>query len=82
MRICRDNNPCETWFGADGSFICRHGLVAEASDTTAVEYDRCPADLLYESEKVKWKQFFKDLPRIMERVRDSASRGRRIPSDE
>ena len=71
MKMCKDNNPCETWFGADGSFICRHGLVAEASDITAVNYENCPADLLYAWEKVKWKRFFNDLPMILERVRGS-----------
>ena len=64
MKICRDNNPCHTWFGADGSLICRHGLVAKGSQFTAVSYDKCPADLLYEYEMEKWRGFDKVLERL------------------
>lgn len=74
---CPDGRPCDTWFGADGSLICRHGLVAEASPTTGLDR-KCPLEMLEESEKKKWKQFFKDLPTIMENLRVSPKpRGKR-----
>lgn len=65
MKICRDNKACETWFGADGSFICRHGLVAKGDNYTAVSYNKCPSDLLYEYELEKWK----DIDEVLEKLR-------------
>lgn len=65
--MCPDRNPCETWFGADGCLICRHGLVAEASNTTGLLW-RCPLEILEESEKKKWKQFFEDWPKIKRKL--------------
>lgn len=58
MKMCRDGRLCEQWFGADGSLICRHGLVAEPSWGTAVD-SNCPADLLHKYELEKWAKFWK-----------------------
>lgn len=74
MKICRDGDSCETWFGADGSLICRHGFVAEPSNSTEIDWN-CPLDLLYESEKRKWKQFFEELPRIMNKISEPLDAG-------
>ena len=68
--MCKDNSPCDYWYTADGAVVCRHGVCAEANDTTAVDF-KCPADLLYASEKKKWERFMKDLPMIKERLRTS-----------
>jgi len=57
--MCPDGNPCDTWFGADGCLICRHGLVASAGNNTSVDF-KCPLELLGESEKRKWERFFKE----------------------
>lgn len=65
--MCRDNALCAYWFTADGAMICRHGLVAEADATTAVDI-KCPLDILHESERKKWKRFYNDLPMILKRI--------------
>jgi len=68
MEYCRDGKPCDTWFIVDGSLVCRHGVVAEASSTTDVEFV-CPADLFHEGEQKKWERFMKDLPEILNHFR-------------
>lgn len=66
--MCPDGNSCDTWFGADGCLICRHGLVASAGDSTAVDF-KCPLKILEGTEKIKWNRFMEDLPHIMEKFR-------------
>ena len=68
--MCRDNKPCDYWYTADGAVVCRHGVCAEAADTTEVDF-KCPADLMYAGEKEKWEQFMKDWPMIQRRLRTS-----------
>lgn len=67
--ICRDNELCSYWFTTDGAMVCRHGLVAEADVTTAVDI-KCPLDILHESERKKWERFYKNLPMIMKRINE------------
>lgn len=68
MEFCRDGKPCDTWIIVDGSLVCRHGVVAEASDTTDVKFN-CPAELFHEHEQEKWKQFMENLPAILSHFR-------------
>lgn len=68
--MCRDGKACHVWFGADGSLFCRHGLVAEASPTTGVDW-KCPLDLLEAYEKEKWEHFMKIIPEIKKKFYDT-----------
>jgi len=68
MKMCPDGNPCDTWFGADGCLICRHGLVAEASDTTAVNWENCPGRTIDREEREMLRQFIKDMPDLLPKI--------------
>jgi len=60
---CPDGNPCETWFIADGSLVCRHGVCAFPSSSTNVDF-KCPAKLIQQYEEEKLKDFFNTINKI------------------
>jgi len=54
---CPDGNPCETWFIADGSLVCRHGVCAFQYESTDSEF-QCPAELIQQYSEKRLKEFF------------------------
>jgi len=55
--ICKDKDECETWFGVDGSLICRHGVVSFPSNDTSLTWI-CPLEIQERYERKKWNLFF------------------------